>query len=144
MRTVDWDKEGRIHIVEVKSRTSEAKLAIFNICAVNGTGNAYSDPSTGDRIGTRHDRKRKFHTLLMRECKELETQGWDVLLAGDMNVALDERDGHPKLRIFPQAHFINRADFHSKLLNGNGKGKNDGFGGVDVWRKMHEEERRYT
>jgi exonuclease III len=36
----------------------------------------------------------------MRECKELEAQGWDVLLAGDMNVALDERDGHPNLRIF--------------------------------------------
>lgn len=144
MRTVDWDKEGRIHIVEVSSRTSEAKLAIFNIYAVNGTDNAYFDPSTGARIGKRHDRKRKFHILLMRECKELEAQGWDVLLAGDMNVALDERDGHPNLRIFAQAHVINRADFHAKLLNGNGKDKNDGFGGVDVWRKMHEEERRYT
>ncbi|KAG9194385.1 exodeoxyribonuclease III [Alternaria panax] len=143
-RTAAWDREGRVHVVEVKSRTSKAKLAIFNIYAVSGSENAYRDPSTGARIGTRHDRKREFHSLLMRECKELEEQGWDVLLAGDMNVALDERDGFPTLRVFPPAHVINRADFHEKLLEENGEEKSGGFNGVDVWRKMHEEERRYT
>jgi exonuclease III len=144
VRTVGWDNEGRVSVVEVKSRSSTAKLAIFNLYAVNGTDNAYRDSATGAVKGTRHDRKREFHSLLMGECKELEEQGWDVLLAGDMNVALDERDGFPKLRVFPQAHVINRADFHDKLLEDSGMEKSNGFGGVDVWRKTHSEERQYT
>jgi len=143
LRTVDWDAEGRISVVELRSKTSTAKLAVFNVYAVNGTENAYRDPQTGAFRGTRHDRKRAFHKLLARECRELEEQGWDVLLAGDMNVAPDERDGYPKLRIFPQAHVINRADFHDKLLGGGGKAK-EPFDGVDVWREMYPDERRYT
>jgi exonuclease III len=143
MRTVDWDSEGRISVLELRSKTTKAKVAIFNIYAVNGTDNPYRDPATGAYKGTRHDRKRKFLRLLAQECKELEDQGWDVLLAGDMNVAPDKRDGYPKLRIFPQAHVINRVEFHDKLLGGSGKAK-DAFTGVDVWREMHPDERRYT
>ncbi|KAI4952430.1 hypothetical protein J4E91_002900 [Alternaria rosae] len=143
IRTVDWDNEGRISVVELRSKTSTAKLAIFNIYAVNGTENAYRDPETGAFKGTRNDRKRAFHKLLARECRELEEQGWDVLLAGDMNVAPDERDGYPRLRIFPQAHVLNRTDFHDKLLGGSGKAK-EPFDGVDVWREMFPDERRYT
>jgi exonuclease III len=135
-RTVDWDNEGRISVIELIGKS--AKLAIFNIYAVNGTENHYRDPANGAVKGTRHDRKLEVHRLLMQECLDLEAEGWDVLLAGDMNVAPDARDGHPKLRTFPQQHSINRADFHDRLLEGKG------LNGVDVWRKMHGEERRYT
>ncbi|USP76335.1 hypothetical protein yc1106_03609 [Curvularia clavata] len=145
VRTVHWDLEGRISVVEIKCRSTPAKLAVFNIYAVNGTDNLYRDTRTGAVRGTRHDRKREFHRLLMKECKKLEGQGWDVLLAGDMNVAPDERDGYPKLRVFPQEHVVNRADFHANLLEDSGQEKKRaGLNGVDIWRKMHGEERRYT
>ena len=143
VRTVDWDKEGRISVVELIAK--HAKLAIFNIYAVNGTDNPYRDPATGAVRGTRHDRKLEVHRLLTQECMELEKDGWAVLLGGDMNVAPDARDGHPKLRTFPQQHVLNRTDFHNKLLEGKSKdGKIEGLNGVDVWRKMHGGERRYT
>jgi exonuclease III len=135
-RTVDWDKEGRISVIELVGNS--AKLAIFNIYAVNGTENPYRDPTSGAVKGTRHDRKLQVHRLLMQECLDLEAKGWDVILAGDMNVAPDARDGHPKLRTFPQQHSTNRADFHDRLLGAKG------LNGVDVWRKMHGDERRYT
>jgi exonuclease III len=141
VRTVDWDKEGRISIVEIAS-TKDTKLALFNIYAVNGTDNPYRDPKTGANCGTRHDRKREVHSLLMKDCVALEAAGWDVLLAGDMNVAPDARDGHPKLRTFPHHHVVNRADFHNKLLEG--KDEDGSFNGMDVWRKMHSDEKRYT
>lgn len=142
-RTVTWDYEGRISILEISS--SSTKLAIFNIYAVNGTDNPYRDPETGTIRGTRHDRKLEVHRLIMQECLELEAAGWNILLAGDMNVAPDARDGYPKLRTFPQQHALNRADFHRKLLEGTDKNGNvSGLMGVDVWRKMHGDERRYT
>lgn len=145
VRTVDWDLEGRVSVVEVVSRRASTKLAIFNIYAVNGTDNIYRDSRTGAVRGTRHDRKREVHRLLMEECKRLEGEGWHLLLVGDMNVAPDERDGYPKLRMFPQEHVLNREDFHDKLLEGGGGiEKHAGLNGVDIWRKMHEEERRYT
>jgi hypothetical protein len=59
-RTVDWDKEGRISIVQVSSRSNTAKVAFFNIYAVNGTDIAYRDSATGAVKGKRHDRKREF------------------------------------------------------------------------------------
>jgi exonuclease III len=139
IRTVDWDKEGHISIVKLKY--SSNRLAIFNIYAVNGTDNPYRDPTTGAVRGTRHDRKLDVHRLLRQECQELEAKGWDVLLGGDMNVAPDARDGHPKLRTFPHQHSVNREDFHEQLLGG-GTGK--GLNGVDVWRQMHGDDRRYT
>lgn len=142
-RTVDWDKEGRISVVEIIGQ--EGKLAIFNIYAVNGTDNLYRDPNTGALRGTRHDRKLETHRLLMEECMKLEEAGWDVLLGGDMNVAPDARDGYPRLRTFPKQHAINRADFHKTLLEGKGEsGEVEGLNGVDVWREMHGDERRYT
>ncbi|KAL6161088.1 hypothetical protein ACJBU6_00220 [Exserohilum turcicum] len=145
VRNVDWDCEGRVSVVQVTCPQTRARLAIFNIYAVNGTQNAYREGHTGAVCGTRHDRKREFQRLLMHECRVLEAQGWDVLLAGDMNVAPDERDGYPKLRVFPHDHVVSRADFHEKLLEGGGDAKESGgLHGVDIWRKMHGEERRYT
>ncbi|KAF2822483.1 DNase I-like protein [Ophiobolus disseminans] len=140
VRTVNWDNEGRVSVVEIVSQNS--KLAIFNIYAVNGTNNPYREPTTGAVDGTRHDRKRAFHRLLMRECVELEREGWSVLLGGDMNVALDARDGYPKLRTWPLEHVGNRVDFKERLLGEGGEGET--FKGMDVWRQLHGEERRYT
>ncbi|OAL57489.1 DNase I-like protein [Pyrenochaeta sp. DS3sAY3a] len=141
IRTVDWDKEGRVSVVEVIS--SSSKLALFNVYAVNGTENVYRDPNTGLITGTRHDRKLEFHRLLMQECLDLEKSGWYILLGGDMNVAPDTCDGYPRLRTFPQQHVVNRKDFHEKLLE---RKKDDavGLNGVDIWRKLHGEERKYT
>lgn len=135
-RNVNWDSEGRISIISLVGKT--AKLAIFNIYAVNGTENPYRDPTTGAVSGTRHDRKLAVHRLLMQECRDLEAAGWHVIIAGDMNVAPDARDGYPRLRTFPHQHTLNRTDFHDNLLEG------EGLNGVDVWREMHGDERRYT
>lgn len=142
VRTVDWDNEGRVSVVELTS--GEEKLAVFNVYAVNGTDNPYRDPASGRVAGTRHDRKRKFHAELAQECKKLEEQGWGVLIGGDINIAPDARDGWPNLRTFPQAHVLNRADFHEKFLDNKKEEGKLGLGGVDVWREMHEDERRYT
>jgi exonuclease III len=140
IRTVDWDKEGRISIIKLTSKCNKAKLAIFNIYAVNGTENPYRNPETGTVRGTRHDRKRALHSLLARECRDLQGKGWHVLLAGDMNVAPDARDGFPSLRTFPEQHVLNRKDFHDRLLGA----KEDGWHGVDVWRAGNGDARRYT
>jgi exonuclease III len=142
VRTVDWDKEGRVSIVELTSLSS--KFALFNIYAVNGTDNPYRDPSKGTIRGTRHDRKLAFHRQLMGECLALERDHWNVVLAGDMNVAPTLLDGYPRLRDFPHQHVINRADFNAKFLGVEREPEEEGFQGVDVWREKHTDERRYT
>lgn len=80
----------------------------------------------------------------MEECVSLETRGWDVLLAGDLNVAPSTMDGYPRLRTFSHQHVINRADFKARFLGGKKESKENVFDGVDGWRKMHSDERRYT
>ncbi|KAL1596618.1 hypothetical protein SLS60_009266 [Paraconiothyrium brasiliense] len=142
VRTVEWDKEGRISVVELKNGST--RVALFNVYAVNGTDNPYRDPATGAIRGTRHDRKLAFHRLLMEECLSLEEDGWEVLLAGDMNVAPARIDGHPRLRTFPQQHVLNRADFNFRFLGGKKQREEKVFDGVDVWRRMNEYEKRYT
>jgi exonuclease III len=151
VRPVHWDNEGRVSVVEITCPPSlmSKKLAIFNIYAVNGTDNPYRDPATGAVLGTRHDRKLAFHRLLMEECVRLEKEGWRVVVAGDVNVAPAVIDGHPKLRIFPRQHVLNRGDFKARFLGGEceqkgGEVKEETFDGVDVWRELNAEERRYT
>ena len=51
--------------------------------------------------------------------------------------------GIRKLRTPPQQHVINRADFVKNFLE-RSHGAEDGLNSVDVWRKMHGDERRYT
>ncbi|KAF1828709.1 hypothetical protein BDW02DRAFT_562565 [Decorospora gaudefroyi] len=110
VRTVDWDQEGRISVVEATPKsTKSSKLVVFNVYAVNGTDNPYRDSATDAIKATRHDRKLAFHRLLMQKCKTLEEEGWDVLLAGDMNVAPSALDGYPKLRTVPVQHARNRV-----------------------------------
>ncbi|KAI4766437.1 DNase I-like protein [Aureobasidium sp. EXF-3400] len=132
IRSVDWDLEGRIQIVE----TEEPKLSIWNIYAVNGTDNAYKDSRTGAVVGTRHDRKLAVHKHILDEAKSLESQGFGVILAGDMNIARSKLDGYPNLRISPVQHVINRADFNEKFFDAE-----EGLKAIDTYRHIHGDER---
>ncbi|KAJ9667147.1 hypothetical protein H2201_002667 [Coniosporium apollinis] len=134
VRDVEWDLEGRIHVIETRD-----KLAVFNIYAVNGTENSYRSPETGAVVGTRHDRKLAFHALLLEECRRMEREGWRVVLAGDFNVARSRIDGFPNLREYPRQHCVNRADFNAKFFKDDG-----GLRAVDVWRKLKGDKKGYT
>ncbi|MCJ1319506.1 hypothetical protein MMC15_004842 [Xylographa vitiligo] len=136
IKEVAWDLEGRVLILELPSR----KLAVFNIYAVNGTENAYRDTLTGEVTGTRHDRKRAFHTDLQAECMSYESRGWTVVVAGDLNIARTPLDGFPGRRT-GGAHVANRIDFEAKFMATKQEG---GLGMVDTYRTLHEGERKYS
>ncbi|KAI3325403.1 DNase I-like protein [Xylariaceae sp. AK1471] len=153
IRDVAWDKEGRVQVIETRGITFP--FAIINIYAVNGTSNIYRSTDTGSAVGTRHDRKLAVHYELLREAKRLEDRGFAVVIAGDLNVARDTRDGHPNLRTWPRQHVLNRADFNDKFFSNDtiksaqsgadrGGGKLTGFNGVDTFRSVHGDERRYS
>lgn len=133
-RTVPWDVEGRVLVTEVAGE----KLAIVNGYWVNGTEKAYRDARSGEVVGTRHDRKREFHRLMLEECVAYEARGWRVCLVGDMNVARGPLDGFPGIRM-GREHVRSRADFNARFFL-----KEDGFRGVDVWRHLYGERRGYT
>ncbi|KAL1302684.1 hypothetical protein AAFC00_003047 [Neodothiora populina] len=160
VRTVDWDLEGRFSIIETRQSPSSSPattafptLSIWNIYAVNGTSSPYKDPRTGLVTGTRHTRKLAVHTLLRRECKQLERKGYAVVLAGDMNIARERIDGHPGLRTFPEQHVLNREDFNGKFF-GHGRGvgsevggkigDDEGLGAIDTFRFLHRDKKGYT
>lgn len=157
VRSVDWDLEGRVSVVETCNPHGERPLALVNVYAVNGTSAPYKSPQTGKVVGTRHDHKLAFHSRLRDECLLLESRGFDVVIAGDLNIARGPLDGHPNLRTWPAQHCRNRADFNAKFFGGEDnvrakayleaeleKEKGARFDGVDVFRALHGEERRYT
>ncbi|KAI1870220.1 hypothetical protein JX265_006390 [Neoarthrinium moseri] len=185
IRNVSWDREGRVQIIETRSISFPLNLdkpqqqvmnadnpngtsqesfmfAIINIYAVNGTSNPYRSTHTGAEVGTRHDRKLAVHTELLREAISLESQGFQVIIAGDLNVAISELDGYPNLRTKPYQHVLNRNDFKNKFFTANSidttspkaayfKGTqsdtNDilrGFDGLDTFRHVHGDEQRYS
>lgn len=138
-RPVDWDLEGRVHVVELhkppaanKSSSSsgsnttttqatnekEKPLALVNIYAPNGTTAPYRSPRTGSVVGTRHDHKLAFHALLQRECLDLEARGFWAVVAGDVNIARGGWDGFPSLRTWPAQHCVNRGDFNKRFFCG--------------------------
>lgn len=174
IRHAEWDQEGRVSIVELQGasdgcsgRNTESNdhgekstprpLALINVYAVNGTSAPYRSPEDGQTMGTRHDHKIYFHSKLRDECLRLEQRGFDVVVAGDLNVARGRLDGHPNLRTWPRQHCVNRADFNTKFF---GKDDNDragayvgqddvdsgeiSFQGVDVFRALRGPERKYT
>jgi len=136
VREVDWDLEGRVLVVETRS-----KLSIWNIYAVNGTENPYKDPNTGAIAGTRHNRKLAFHDLLLRDSLRLEKDGWRVILTGDMNISCATIDGFPALRVKPEQHVRNRADYNKKFLAIDNP---DGLRAIDTFRYLHPTTRKYT
>lgn len=133
-REVDWDLEGRVLITTFEGW----KLVVVNGYWVNGTTNPYRDSRTGVVVGTRHDRKRHFHSLMLEEVKGLEAEGYGVLLIGDMNIARSPHDGYPGIRLVKE-HVTNRRDFNAKFFDDE-----DGMKGVDTWRHVHGEMRGYT
>ena len=162
-RQVDWDAEGRFLVIETKADGNLPKLAIFNAYMVNGTDYPYKDPTSGDIMGIRHDRKLRVHALLQAECRALEADGFGVIIAGDLNIARSEKDGHPNLRTFPKQHCINRADFEVRFFSVSGsqssatarfnelqqqkKAETDevpGLGMIDSFRHLHPDQRAYT
>ncbi|KAI1744947.1 DNase I-like protein [Xylaria scruposa] len=170
--TVVRRRFARAHIETVRNtRDLTFSLAIINIYAVNGTSNPYRS-SEGSVIGTRHDRKLAVHYELLREARRLEDRGFAVVIAGDLNVARDARDGYPNLRTWPPQHVVSRRDFNKKFFSdgvvgldpgaervliaehSNGglprRGEVDedeelvGFNGIDTFRAVHGDERRYS
>lgn len=163
VRYPDWDLEGRVSIVEMKNHDdSKCKpLAMVNIYAVNGTSAPYRSPQTGIVTGTRHDHKLAFHTRLRDECLDLESKGFHVVVAGDLNIARGFWDGYPNLRTFPKQHCVNRADFNAKFFaeednsragayvlelddGQEGQAQQKCLDAVDVYRGMHGYRRKYT
>lgn len=136
MRRVTWDLEGRVLIAELLGQ----HLAIINVYAVNGTTYDYRDSKTGKVIGTRHDRKRQFHTLLADEVRGYETKGWDVVVIGDINISRTAIDSYPQLRMGKE-HVENRADFESKFFHGIQEG---GLGMCDTFRYKRGDEKKYS
>ncbi len=131
IKTVDWDLEGRVQIVELPS----SGLVLFNIYAVNGTTNDYRDSDTGKVIGNRHDRKKAFHSLLANHVRHYEQNGWHVIIAGDINISRTSIDSFPQLRMGAD-HVANRADFEEKFIKG--------LGMLDTFRLLHGERRKYS
>ena len=129
-----WDLEGRVQIIEMS-----AKIAIINGYWPNGTDNPYKDSSTGMVIGTRHDHKLNFHRHMLNESLSLEKRGFAVILIGDVNIARTTIDGHPNLRTSPVQHVKNRYDFNQKFFD-----TEDGFQGIDAFRELHGQQRKYT
>jgi exonuclease III len=157
IRPVDWDAEGRFLVIETKAQSNMPKLAIFNVYLVNGTDNAYKDPKSGHITGTRHNRKLAVHALLQEECRKLETDGFGIIIAGDMNIARTILDGHPNLRTFPKQHCLNRADFEGKFFlkltnertgdeadGSTAKEADGGLAMLDTFRHLHPDRRGYT
>lgn len=157
MRTVDWDAEGRFSVIETKPSLDLPKLAIFNVYMVNGTENSYKDPITGAVTGTRHKRKIAVHRLLQAEVRRLEADGYQVIIAGDINIAVAKIDGHPNLRVAPHQHVLNRQDFTRRFF-GNADTSELGFGDgtatdetqsaglemADTFRSLHPDTKGYS
>lgn len=159
MRGVEWDAEGRFSVIETKARRGLPKLAIFNVYLVNGTDHAYKDPVTSNVAGTRHKRKLAVHKSLAEECHRLIKTGFQIIIAGDCNIARTEKDGHPGLRTHPVQHTINRQDFYKWFFASprvTAKGLDvhteaadcepsaPGLGMIDTFRALHPEEERYS
>lgn len=159
MRTVDWDAEGRFSVIETKATLGLPKLAIFNVYMVNGTDYLYKDSTTGAVTGTRHGRKLEVHRLLQEEVRRLELDGFQVIIAGDINIARAAIDGYPNLRTFPHQHVLNREDFSDRFFGDHGRSKqtdnveHDGrdikensqsLDMVDTFRQLHPQSRGYS
>lgn len=159
VKEVELDLEGRVLVLEIPSAPAgdskekgadkgvegegacqgrKAGLVVFGIYAVNGTTLLYRDPTTGTITGDRNAHKRRFHTHLRDEVARYEREGWDVVVAGDLNISRSSLDSHPNQRMGAE-HVANRADFEEKFMNARG-----GLGMVDSFREVKRGERKYT
>ena len=146
-RGVEWDLEGRVLVSELEFRSAEmgkekggnsARLVVMNGYWPNGTTNPWLDSKTGIVKGTRHDMKRKFHSLMLEEVLRYQEAGWQVVLIGDMNIARSPLDGFPGIRLGAE-HVRNRREWDEMFIEGE-----QGMRGVDSWRWIHGEKRGYS
>ncbi|TFK89818.1 hypothetical protein K466DRAFT_544538 [Polyporus arcularius HHB13444] len=129
-REVDWDAEGRVHILEMK-----AGWALLNIYALNGSEFMWRDPLGQAEPKTRNERKREFNRLLMEECIALQKRGLRVVLIGDFNISLTDMDCHPRLRTeYP--HGFARLEFIEQFF--------PGVGVLDIFRELHPDVKAYS
>ncbi|EXJ85601.1 hypothetical protein A1O1_05967 [Capronia coronata CBS 617.96] len=133
-RRPDWDLEGRVLIHEL-----EGDVVVINGYWVNGTSNPYRNPVTGDVTGSRHDHKLRFHQRTLEEAVQHQEKGRHVILVGDMNIARARIDGYPNLRTSPVQHVKNRADFNAKFFTDD-----KGMHGIDIFRHLHGDTKKYT
>lgn len=139
-RGVEWDLEGRVLVSEFVfgSGAEERTLVVVNGYWPNGTMNVWRDSGSGFVKGTRHDMKRRFHELVLKDVLEWQGKGWEVVLIGDMNIARSPLDGHPDIRLGAE-HVHNRRVFNEKFIEGE-----DGMKGVDSWRWLHGKKPGYS
>lgn len=159
VKEAEWDLEGRVLALEIPGVSAgngrqkdvdegiegeragqrrKGGLVVFGIYAVNGTTLPYRDPTSGTITGDRSAHKRRFHTQLRDEVARYEAEGWDVVVAGDLNVSRSSLDSHPSQRMGPE-HVANRADFEAKFMDAKGA-----LGMVDSFREVKGERRKYT
>lgn len=125
-RSVDWDDEGRVLILEMPG------FALINVYAVNGTDSPYVVRSTGEVTGlTRHERKRIFNRLLRDECLRIKERGPEVCIVGDINTSRARIDSVPRLRS-AVPHVLARKEFNEIFLPETGL--------IDAWRQRHGED----
>ncbi|RPD67176.1 hypothetical protein L226DRAFT_549800 [Lentinus tigrinus ALCF2SS1-7] len=129
-REVDWDAEGRVHILEMKSG-----WVLLNVYALNGSEFMWRDPLGQAAPKTRNERKREFNRLLMQECIALQQRGLRVVLIGDFNISLATMDCHPRLRTeYP--HGLARSEFLEQFF--------PGVGVIDIFRELHPDVKAYS
>ncbi|TFY68692.1 hypothetical protein EVJ58_g852 [Rhodofomes roseus] len=122
-REVDWDAEGRVMILEMKSG-----WALVNVYALNGSEYMWRDATGRSPPKTRNERKREFNQLLMQECRMMQQRGLRLVLVGDFNISLTKRDCVPRLRTeYP--HSLARKEFMDNIIAG--------LDVVDVYRTLH-------
>ena len=125
----DWDREGRVLVTALP----RFGLAVANLYAVNGTARPYFDPATGDRLGDRHEYKRRFQERMFALAAELRAHA-SVVLIGDWNVSRSAFDVTPRLRT-QEPHATARAQLNDLLVRG---------GWVDAFREKHPTARAFT
>ncbi|PCH41033.1 DNase I-like protein [Wolfiporia cocos MD-104 SS10] len=122
-REVDWDAEGRIMILEMKTG-----WALVNVYALNGSEYMWRDALGQSAPKTRNERKREFNRLLLDECRAMQARGLRLVLIGDFNISLTKRDCVPRLRTeYP--HGLARKEFKEEFM--------PGLDVVDVYRAVH-------
>lgn len=122
-RELDWDLEGRVSILETNHG-----WALVNVYALNGSEYTWKDPLGRGTLRTRNERKREFNRLLMEECQKMQARGLRLVLIGDFNISLTEKDCFPRLRTeYP--HGLARKEFNEQFI--------PGLNVVDVFRERH-------
>ena len=115
---VDILNEGRIN--EIHFKTSDKKIAFFNIYFPNGQ-------SKEERLVY----KMEFYDRFLEYCENLKSQGFSIIICGDVNTAHKEIDiARPKANEKTSGFLPMERDWITKFLN---------HGYIDTFRYIHGE-----